>query len=493
MSRSPGLLRSASGDTRHRTLDEAIDWSYQLLEPSEQTLLRRLAVFVGGSTLEAAETICTGDEPDDLLPTADDVFLNLAELVSKSLVVFDSASDRYRMLEPIRFFARLKFEASGDATTTLRRHATWVHRSSQGWLMEQMSGGPLAEPTAELDNVHAALSWLRAIGDDTAYMRIVAVSGITWLQSEWRRGREACEVAMQMASATTTSARLRAAVTLSRGMVEQRVSPSGSVPFLEDAAAQHAGIGDEVGRAWSLFFLGRGAVLQDRERGTECLEEAIALFTRLGQPVGAVWSLVNLVTDANDRGDFDTSRVYLLRAREVVDRADLVSGGGIVLCELGFNAVLRGEIDEGRALLRDGVALQRRNSDRWNLIGSLSHAAWAELTAGALDAAEALLVESIQITLELEDAWQRAESMLVMAVLRMRAGDDERARAIFAATGWDIDTPFQVDTHRYSIVALAITALEPLLVPRYDAPAREGRRIGSIPMAMSLVGATEPR
>jgi predicted ATPase/class 3 adenylate cyclase len=487
MSRSLDLLRSPGGDSRHRTLDDAIDWSYQLLEASEQTLLRRLAVFVGGFTLDAAESICAGDSGDDDLPTADDVFLNLAELVSKSLVVFDRDRDRYRMLEPIRFFARLKFDASDDAAATARRHADWVFRISRSWMGRQVVGRQGGVYRPELDNVHAALDWLCAAGDNTAFMRIVAVCGYTWLESEWRRGREDAEIGMQMASSADVSPRLRAGVSFSRGILEQRISPVQSIPYLEMATALHADIGDDVGQAWSLLFLGRAVVRHDRTRGVALLEEAIDLFTRISQTVGAVWCLVNLATDANDRGDLEASHRYLLRARDVVDRSGLVTARGIVMCEQAVNAVERGELDEGRALFREGIALMRSSGDQWNLIGSLAHSAWAEFEAGALDDAAALLIEAIENALDRDDAWQRNEAMLVYAVVCLAAGDPWTARTIMAATGWDAELPVHIATHARSLVAQSIVALEPLLASEYDEAASEGRRIGSVAMAESLV------
>jgi hypothetical protein len=199
------------------------------------------------------------------------------------------------------------------------------------------------------------------------------------------------------------------------------------------------------------------------------------------------------MTDANDRGDVEAARIHLVRAREIVERARLVGVNGIVVCELAVNAVARGELDEGRELFREGVALQRQDGDRWNLIGSLAHAAWAELAAGALDDATRLLLEAIAISLAIEDTFQRNEAMLVFALVRMAAGDGRGARVIMAATGWDLELPVHIDTHGYSLVALSIAALEPVCVPEYDEAAREGRAIGSIAMATSLVAARSTR
>ena len=96
---------------RHQTLRALLDWSYDLLAPAEQMLLRRLSVFVGGWDLEAAEAVCGADGLD-----AADVFELLLVLVEKSLVVADAqpGTYRYRLLESIREYAGDKLAASGE-------------------------------------------------------------------------------------------------------------------------------------------------------------------------------------------------------------------------------------------------------------------------------------------------------------------------------------------------------------------------------------------
>ena len=83
--------------------------------------------------------------------------------------------------------------------------------------------------------------------------------------------------------------------------------------------------------------------------------------------------------------------------------------------------------------------------------------------------------------------------MLVYAAVRLRAGDLEDARRIFAATGADVEEPFPVESHRQSLVALSLAVLEPMRAPEFDEAARDGRRIGSVPMATALVAAKRSR
>jgi predicted ATPase len=115
------LLASQPPDLppRHQTLLRAIDWSYDLLEPDEQALLRRLSIFVGGCSVEAAEAVTAG---------AADALELIASLVDKSLILQDEQADgepRLRMLETIRAYAKAQLCASGEMEPTLARHAEY--------------------------------------------------------------------------------------------------------------------------------------------------------------------------------------------------------------------------------------------------------------------------------------------------------------------------------------------------------------------------------
>src|SRR5262249_10230521 len=107
---------------RHRTLRALVDWSYELMREPERVLLRRLAVFAGGCTLEAVEAICTGDglEPAAVLDV-------LSQLVDHSVVVAEEGlvGMRYRLLETIREYGSEQLHAAGEDTALHDRHLAW--------------------------------------------------------------------------------------------------------------------------------------------------------------------------------------------------------------------------------------------------------------------------------------------------------------------------------------------------------------------------------
>jgi predicted ATPase/DNA-binding XRE family transcriptional regulator len=168
------LLTGGARDApaRQQTLRAAIAWSHRLLTPEEQLLFRRLAVFAGGCTLEAAESICalppdvlgSSDLPLTQWPAAIDVLDGLASLVDKSLVGHYevlAGEPRFRMLETIREFARDQLAASGEEETLLRKHAEYYLAMVETTGALLFAGAQKRVRLAyEQDNVQAALRWL---------------------------------------------------------------------------------------------------------------------------------------------------------------------------------------------------------------------------------------------------------------------------------------------------------------------------------------------
>ena len=160
---------------RHQTLRSTIDWSYDLLDPTERQALDRLSVFAGGCDLAAAEAVLAGDDLDVF--DVDDV---LGQLVDKSLVVADNDDDggvRYRLLETIRQYAQERLQASGDTAVVRRRHADHYVGLAE-------AAGPHLRSREHLewtdivardtDNFRAALDWAVETPSPEHALRLVA-------------------------------------------------------------------------------------------------------------------------------------------------------------------------------------------------------------------------------------------------------------------------------------------------------------------------------
>ena len=169
---------------RQQTLRRAMDWSHELLTGEEQKLFRRLAVFVGGFTLEAAEAVANAGEDLDL-----DVFDGVASLVDKSLLqqTGESAGEaRFGMLETIREYGLERLAASGEEAATRRAHAAYFLVMAEDGAPHMAGGAEQAQWLerffSEHDNIRAALGWLTRTGNADWGLRLALALSQFWLE-----------------------------------------------------------------------------------------------------------------------------------------------------------------------------------------------------------------------------------------------------------------------------------------------------------------------
>jgi predicted ATPase/DNA-binding SARP family transcriptional activator len=483
------LLSAKRPDARHRTMHAAIEWSYNLLDQAEQTLLHRLSIFVGGFTLDAAETVCADAEPGTLSATHA-VYLTLAELVAKSLVVFDPNRERYRLLEPIRFFAEEQLDEIGERNAMARRHADWVLRISRTVAAPQTLGASGVDDAFrdELDNVQAALAFCET-EDHATYLRIVATLSYTWFESDWRRGRAAADVAIGFLD--EASPRLSAAVLFARGLIEQRYDYDTSRPWLTEAHARYGELEEPVARAWAAFFLGRAMRWHDTHAARALLHEALELFRSTQLTMGEVWCLLNLGGESVALGETQSADAYYEHVLAIVTPLGETLMRGIVLGDMANIAFHRGDLDRARALYLEALADARRGRDDFNLQNLLAHASLVEVALGDLETALTMATEGLARALDGDDDYGIRDMLAICAVVSLEAGDARTSRRLYAATGWDVDPPVWISMLTPAPEARALKALEPLRA-KYEEDARVGRAAGWIATARSIVAGPPP-
>ncbi|HSG43172.1 MAG TPA: adenylate/guanylate cyclase domain-containing protein [Anaerolineales bacterium] len=178
---------------RHQTLRATVDWSYNLLPPEEQILFRRLAVFLGGWTLEAAESVC-GDEPGSSSVGSDDVLNILEQLINKSLVVTEDegGTSRYRMLETIRQYANEKLVDSGESEGLRDRHLDFflnLAKTAEPHLYRHEQLEWLAQLDADHENLRGALELALSKESAESSLRMCAALGMYWnIRGYWIEG-----------------------------------------------------------------------------------------------------------------------------------------------------------------------------------------------------------------------------------------------------------------------------------------------------------------
>jgi predicted ATPase/class 3 adenylate cyclase len=199
---------------RHQTLRAAIDWSYNLLSPAEQIFFRRLAIFVGGWTLEAAEFVCA----DESLQV-DNVLNLLEQLINKSLIVKEETQNetRYHMLETMRQYANENLVESGESDSLRDRHLEYflnLAETAEPHLIRPEQLKWLARLDVDYENLRAALEWSLSKESPEPSLRLCAALGTFWvIRCYWMEGSKWFESAFFTPSqniSTEKIARVRA-------------------------------------------------------------------------------------------------------------------------------------------------------------------------------------------------------------------------------------------------------------------------------------------
>jgi non-specific serine/threonine protein kinase len=372
------LLTSGARDetARHRTLRDAIAWSHGLLSHAEQALFRRLAVFAGGWTLEAAETICTGSGI-----SASDVLDLVSALVDKSLVVAPSQDNggRFRMLETIREFAEEQLRTAGEHVEMRERHRHWYGQLAMDaerawWGPEQINW--FGRLDAELDNVRAALAWSQAnpSGIEPG-LRLAAALWHFWdAHGNISEGRRWLGALLSCPGAQPAT---RARAMFAAGYLASVQNDLTRLPELfQQALELQLAAGDREGMAWTLTLLAYVRRLRAPDEATSLAEQALALWRDLGNPIGEAWALWGLAEIARMAGDAARSE-QLFNAQLTLARqhgaAWTVANG---LYGLGRVALLQKNEPRAKGHVQESLGIRWRLGDRRGIAGCLEVLAW---------------------------------------------------------------------------------------------------------------------
>ena len=226
---------------RHQTLRAVVDWSWGLLGEPERVLARRLAVFPGGATLEAAERVCAGPDLGGL--ASDDVLYLLAALVEKSLVVAsdgDSGEMRYSMLETMRAYGEERRVKAGEDQALRNAHAAYfleLAEEAEPHLRRAEQLEWIERLTTERENLHGALRWAIDIQDAEMAMRLIGALGWYWfLRSSRAEGAEWARQALALSGPVSPAARAQAYSTAALTALSGGQDLTRSLEYLEHAA-----------------------------------------------------------------------------------------------------------------------------------------------------------------------------------------------------------------------------------------------------------------
>ena len=355
------LARSGSGaPSRQQTVLAVIQWSWDHLLPPEQDLLRRLAVFTGGWTLERATAVCSesGDEFE--------VLDLLTRLVERSLVVVQhavSTGTRYRFLESVWRFALEKLDADPEQSRLRERHLeTYVAFAERGEVLMTGAGlhAAIREMKEEEENLLAAFAWSpRAAHGVEHGLRLATAAHRLWsVGGQYALGlRIQSEALARDTERKSTPIRAKL-LARSAGFALGMGDYATALPYLEESLAVCRAVGDAKGVARALGGLGVVAMYQSRlEDALRISEESLAAYEQLGERRGMAMAIHNLasVEWALARGDHGRARFEsaLAMLREVGDAVTEV----LCLAALTSSLVRDGEPVLAQARLKEAFAL----------------------------------------------------------------------------------------------------------------------------------------
>ena len=435
---------SRTAAARQRTLRATLDWSHDLLSESERTLFRRLSVFAGGWTLEAAEAVCSGGGVEE------NVVLDLlGALVDKSLVVAGASTGgavRYRMLEPIRQYASEKLMESEEEGLQVRRgHATFFLALSEE-AQPELEGPQQVSWTERLekehDNLRAALSWvLDREGGEMGlrfggalwrfwHNRGYLAEGVRWLEEVFAGGDEAA-----------TLVRVKALEGMGSLVQVQGDYERARAPY-EAMLELSRELGDKGSIATALNSLGTMAVQQgDNERARALLQENLEVIEELeeGRPATKLkrYHALNLLGSLaiNEDGDYARATTLweqsLALAREVGD----VDRIGTNQMALGFAVMVQGDYERARTVCEEALSLSGEDNSgvRWFVPEALVNKGLAELGQGEHERAAASFSKGLELAREMSIKVSVMSSLEGMASLAGASKEPTRAARLWGA------------------------------------------------------------
>jgi predicted ATPase/DNA-binding SARP family transcriptional activator len=469
---------------RHQTLRASIEWSYDLLSEPERTLLRRLSVFAGGWTLEAAEAVCgagvggwgLGVGGDECLPTPNaqpptpSLLDLLTSLVDKSLVQYEERAEgaRYRLLETIRQYSREQLLEAGEAAAVQERHCDWclaLAEQAEPELFRAEQKAWLERLEREHDNLRAALAWCGKAVDSGQWLvdspaelgskAGVPLSGLTTIHyplstavekglrlggALWRfwdmrgylgEGREHLAGLLAMPGAEARTA-VRARALRGAGWLAQNQADNRAAQALhEEGLAIFRELGDRRGIAWSLTCMVWVAQVQGNYGAAHALgEEGLAIFRELGDRLGMAWSLISLGWTAVDEGDHGAVQVLgeesLAIFRELGDKQSIAWSLNL----LGFAAHFPGQYGAARARYQESLAIFRELGHKLGIGYVLARLGHVEHAQGNYETARGHYQESLAIFRETGDKRAIGHGLDGLGRVNHAQGDYGAARAL---------------------------------------------------------------
>jgi len=423
---------------RQQTLRGTIAWSHDLLEEDEKTLFKRLSIFVGGCTLEAAEAICNahGDLEVDVLDA-------VAILVDKSLLRQEAQADgepRLLMLETIREYAVERLAESGETEAIQRRHATFFLAMAEQSDLKLRSAEQSTwrrRLVVEHDNLRAALRWTLESQEAEMGLRLAGALLLFWrFCNRPREGRSWLEqVLAQPGAEAHTPARAKALRAAGAMAYYQGDFPEAH-QLLEASVmvSQEVGAAGKLELAQALVMLGEVALLQgNASEAYELAAESLQVCQEVGDAWVIAMALRLLGKATGELGDLMAARSLLeesaAQLRIIGDRRYLM----MPVDALGMLALGQGDYAGARAYFEETLSVAQEMGDEPFIANALTHLGTVALRMGDYPQSAALYQQSLALNREQGNKDGIVEDLAGLAEVASLLGQPERAARLFGA------------------------------------------------------------
>jgi predicted ATPase len=428
---------------RQQTLRAMIDWSYSLLSEEEKKLFRRLAVFVGGWTLEGAEAVC-GDEDGRA-----DILDLLTRLVDKSLVFTEERDGeiRYHRLETIRQYSREKFLETEEVEKIRDRHLDFFVQFAELVDLKLKSRDQLLwqnRMSAEQDNLRAALEWGLNRNPDKA-LRIAGAANLFWTASgfsaegfRWTQQALAQVEKTPLPTGSTEDRRLMARAKALCGLTRLYLSlgdNANAQRSAEESVALYRQSPDRRGLAFALIVLAYPLdFLGERTQAEEALQESYSIGRAEGDTYiicRALNRLGHVIVDLYH--DLALAQRYVEESLQLAQEAGLRSQEAQAFEILGFIAIHQDDHEEARHCLKESVRAYESIGASFNVILEKSNLAHLERKLGNQAEALEYYRETILAFRDMGQTGAVAHQLECFGFIALAQDEQERALQLFAA------------------------------------------------------------
>jgi non-specific serine/threonine protein kinase len=434
---------------RQQTLRALIDWSHDLLSDGERILFRRLAVFAGGWTLDAAEAVCGEDENSGEQvekPIArSDVLDLLTGLADKSLVVVDGQRDerRYHFLETIRAYAGEKLVEAGDPQRQRDQHVAWclaLGKRAEPELFGPASIKWLERLEADYANLRVALEYCLESNPETGLRLAGSLWSFWFLRGDRGEGQRWLAAMLNRASAVSAA---RGQALLGASFCFRMMSTLRQARlYAEESLAFARATADRRLAAWALHNLGEILTMaHDRVGARSALEESIALCRQVADRVGEGMGLRDLAHVVRLDSDYERASALYQDSLAILRAVGHPLNIRWTLWGIGYLARVQQEPERARAAFLEAVTTAREDRDEYFLAQTLRGLGELERSAGHFGLAESYLKEGLAILEKIGRTMHAALSLYSLATLLLRRGAYARGVRLAATAPREVLDP----------------------------------------------------